>query len=68
MERKRKYIKPEMRVAEWDFNEAVCQTVYICSNCIRVNDGQSKRVRLNVFDGDITWKSPDDATNRLINQ
>ena len=68
MEGKRKYVKPEIRVAEWDFNESVCQTVYTCSNCIRVNDGQSKRVRLNVFDGDVTWKSPDDATNRLINQ
>ena len=67
-EKKKVYVKPTITVAEWDFNEAVCQTIYKCSNCIRVNEGGSKRVRLNVWDGDVEWKSPDDTTNQLINQ
>ena len=36
MEKKKKYVKPEMRVAEWDFNEAVCDQVVIMSNCLDV--------------------------------
>lgn len=68
-EKKKVYVKPAITVAEWDFNEAMCQTtIYNCSNCIRVNEGGNKRVRLNVFEGDIEWKSTDETTNRLINQ
>ena len=36
MERKREYVKPEIRVAEWDFNEAVCDNVMVMSKCIDV--------------------------------
>lgn len=36
MEKKKKYVKPEMRVAEWDFNEAVCNDVMVMSRCINV--------------------------------
>lgn len=35
--KKRKYVKPKLTVAEWDFNEAVCEgSVYVQSPCIHV--------------------------------
>lgn len=68
-EKKKVYVKPTITVAEWDFNETICQTaIYNCSNCIRVRESGNKQVRLNVFENDIEWKSPDNTTNRLINQ
>lgn len=62
-EKKKVYAKPTITVAEWDFNEAVCHTVYQCSDCIRVVESGSKRVRLNVWGGEVEWKSPDDIIN-----
>ena len=36
--KKRKYVKPKLTVAEWDFNEAICeQQVTIYSNCLNVH-------------------------------
>lgn len=35
--KKKKYVKPKLTVAEWDFNEAVCQSQTFCtSNCFTV--------------------------------
>lgn len=42
---KRTYLKPTLKVAEWDFNEAVCQSqVSMCSTkdmCIRIREANS---------------------------
>ena len=37
MERKREYVKPEIRVADWDLSEDLCQLTYRASPCINVN-------------------------------
>lgn len=37
---KKKYVKPKLTVAEWDFNEAVCQSQVFCvSDCVRSTVG-----------------------------
>lgn len=60
--KKRKYVKPKLTVAEWDFNEAVCQSQTFCiSKCIQVEASDSKPNRyLNITDqsdwNGITWK------------
>ena len=46
MERKRKYIKPEMRVAEWDFNESVC-ALYNNTPCVRVVGDEDSNTRID---------------------
>ena len=56
---KKKYVKPLMRVAEWDFNEAVCtdQTLWR-SYCLNIdNSGRQTRLDLveNSYDRDIEW-------------
>lgn len=34
---KKKYVKPLLRVAEWDFNEAVCDDgIMVISTCLNV--------------------------------
>lgn len=56
---KRKYTKPEVMVVQWDFNEAVCDTIYKATYCIRVSDesGASTRndVRATYKKGSISW-------------
>lgn len=49
---KKTYLKPAIRVEEWDFNEAVCQTqTYNCSDgykCISIS-GASKRDLVDTY-------------------
>lgn len=56
---KRKYTKPMVRVVQWDFNEAVCDTIYKCTYCIRIDgpEGSSTRVdaRHTFNEGSISW-------------
>ena len=66
MERKRKYIKPEMRVAEWDFNEAVCDTILYntsgCSNLIINGTGGASAMenRPQYTGGHLNWSPVSD--------
>lgn len=63
---KKKYMKPSIKVAEWDFNEAVCQTQTMCtsvSRCISITtagtfDGIQTR-------GDYTGGSTTGEWNRV---
>ena len=53
---KKTYLKPAIRVEEWDFNEAVCQTqAAMCSPrtmCITINNGtQFDGVENRTFEG-----------------
>lgn len=43
-EQKRTYVKPQIQVVEWNFNEEVCQRVYESSPCVKVKlpDGQGR--------------------------
>lgn len=58
--KKRKYVKPKLTVAEWDFNEAVCdQQVAIYSYCPTIggDSGTNTRKDLleNAYDDNIDW-------------
>ena len=60
--KKRKYVKPKLTVAEWDFNEAVCQdAIAHCSKtmCIDVNQGQWDAHYTEFVDEEssITWQN-----------
>lgn len=60
--KKRKYVKPKLTVAEWDFNEAVCEeSVYVQSPCIHVIDdteGQNHLDHRRTWSADqIEWNS-----------
>lgn len=70
MEGKKKYVKPEMRVAEWDFNEAVCDSVMVMSKCINVTlptDGsgvQAVDIRGDYTEGsDLNWSKWPSSNN-----
>lgn len=41
--KKKEYTKPSIRLVEWEFNEAVCQTIYLNSptKCLNVKTGNS---------------------------
>ena len=55
--KKRKYVKPKLTVAEWDFNEAVCQDgIMVVSNCITSEKGEATQYHVNADSRDeITW-------------
>lgn len=56
--KKRKYVKPKLTVAEWDFNEAVCQQqgIYNNSYCPIIDepDASTSTARVQTFE-DIDW-------------
>lgn len=61
--KKKEYTKPSIRLVEWEFSEAICNTVYTASptQCIRVHrgtGGNSQENRLN-SDG---WTRVDEAS------
>ena len=57
---KKKYVKPLMRVAEWDFNEAVCsdQTIWrsFCPHIDGPNDSQTRHDHIYTNDSSIEWE------------
>ena len=58
--KKRKYVKPKLTVAEWDFNEAVCQQqgIYNNSYCPIIDEEEqrtSSAVIQNFYGTDIEW-------------
>ena len=55
-EKKGTYVKPQIQVVEWNFNEEVCQRVYESSPCVKVElpDGAGK-VDHTYRGGDIEW-------------
>lgn len=60
--KKRKYVKPKLTVAEWDFNEAVCQdNTMLLSLCLKTEQGDVVSRHSNLDDpnwnGSIDWKS-----------
>ena len=49
--KKKKYVKPKLTVAEWDFNEAVCQdNTMVLSVCIKSEFGSELQRHINVVD------------------
>ena len=53
---KKKYMKPSIKVAEWDFNEAVCTDGIITLSICNVHSEKgSVEVQMNNFGGDLTW-------------
>ena len=38
---KRTYVKPQIQVVEWNFNEEVCSGVANVSGCVQVDDSTS---------------------------
>ena len=56
--KKRKYVKPKLTVAEWDFNEAVCQQqgIYNNSYCPIIDEpeGFTSTARVQTFEK-IDW-------------
>ena len=37
-EKKRTYVKPQIQVVEWNFNEEVCNNISNVSGCVQVDD------------------------------
>ena len=61
---KRTYVKPQLQVVEWNFNEEVCADNFSkCTNCFDVEDSGSKQMRLNIFNEDVTWHTFDESSN-----
>ena len=55
---KRKYVKPKLVVAEWDFNEAVCQSPYVNSYCPIIDEEEQRTSSVtiqNLYGTDIEW-------------
>lgn len=66
--KKKKYVKPKLTVAEWNFNEAVCEgSVYVQSPCITVIGDENGATHIDHRgtwrDGEITWNNWTDTTN-----
>lgn len=60
--KKKKYVKPKLTVAEWDFNDAVCEgSVYVQSPCIKVvgdRDGSTHIGHRGTWtDDEIIWNN-----------
>lgn len=57
--KKKKYVKPKLTVAEWDFNEAVCQQQTITNSYCPFIDEEEQRtssaVIQNFYGTDIEW-------------
>lgn len=65
MEGKKKYVKPEMRVAEWDFNEAVCDnSVMLLSTCNVTSEVGKSEIKINTFRGEIDWEDFNETTQK----
>lgn len=64
--KKRKYVKPKLTVAEWDFNEAVCQSQTFCiSECVTSETGTIHRY-VNVNESNwngIHWQDYNETNN-----
>lgn len=62
---KKKYMKPSIKVVEWDFNEAVCtdgiMTLSV-NRCIKSETGRVE-VNMNNFNGTLNWHDYDDVTS-----
>ena len=58
--KKKKYVKPKLTVAEWDFNEAVCtdQTMWrsYCPHIEGSNGSQTRHDHIYTNDGNIQWE------------
>ena len=56
--KKRKYVKPKLTVAEWDFNEAVCQdNTMLLSKCVISESGTLNRYV--TVENDAEWNGPE---------
>lgn len=58
--KKRKYVKPKLTVAEWDFNEAVCQNsvALLSGRCITSEDGRLEPKEY-IYGGSLQWHDYD---------
>lgn len=58
---KKEYTKPMVKPIKWDFNTAICNTVYMASPCIKVIDetGGTTRIdhRYSTAAGGIEWNN-----------
>lgn len=56
---KKKYVKPTMKLVEWNFQNPICNTVCQHSPCIIIDDndgGHTRRdTRMNWINQDLTW-------------
>lgn len=56
---KKKYVKPTMKLVEWNFQNSICNTVYQHSPCIIIGGdegGNTRRdTRMDKFDLNLTW-------------
>ncbi len=66
--KKKKYAKPTVKLAKWELNEAICQTVYEASPCIHVVDDFAGNTRIDhrqsTAPGGIEWQDWPGNTNR----
>lgn len=57
---RKEYVKPSMRLVDWNFQNPVCDTVCVQSPCIRVigEEGGATHIdhRGSWKDGEINWK------------
>lgn len=57
---KKMYVKPTIKTVEWDFQNPVCNTVYQCSPCIVIDQGDGN-TRIDYyqddFDQNLNWES-----------
>lgn len=45
--KKKEYTKPRIKLVEWEFSEAICNTVYTASPCIHIVDETSGTTRID---------------------
>lgn len=58
---RKEYVKPSMRLVDWNFQDPVCNTVYQQSPCVHVIGDEGGKTHIDHRgtwgEGDITWKN-----------
>ncbi len=55
---KKKYVKPTMKLVEWNFQNPICNTVCQHSPCIVIGDDEAQTrhdTRMDMYDDDLNW-------------
>lgn len=61
---KKKYVKPTMKLVEWNFQNPICNSVCMMSSkCITSEPGQVN-VQMNNFGGSLDWKDYNTITEQ----
>lgn len=51
---KKKYVKPTMKLVEWNFQNSICNNMYVNSTCIHVINNDGSGTRIDHFE---SWES-----------